>query len=188
MRGCRLCRLARQVGCAGQVPCLSLPLGVRGRSSPVHPHAPAPCALPTCQVRLGLPATQWITVYNAHRPMKQRYHYNVANRWAVVQAGPQAGGPQAEVGIQEASCMGGAAVGRPWGFWLLLACVPHTCPTLTTRAAAWSSTWRRATTTGCTSAAWRAARSCGRSSWTQAPASRHRWERGGCGGLREMGA
>jgi hypothetical protein len=31
------------------------------------------------QVRLGLPATQWITVYNAHRPMKQRYHYNVAN-------------------------------------------------------------------------------------------------------------
>lgn len=32
-----------------------------------------------CQVRLGLPATQWITVYNAHRPMKQRYHYNVAN-------------------------------------------------------------------------------------------------------------
>lgn len=31
------------------------------------------------QVRLGLPATQWITIYNAHRPMKQRYHYNVAN-------------------------------------------------------------------------------------------------------------
>eukprot|EP00983_Pelagomonas_calceolata_P121897 1160850-Pelagomonas_calceolata.AAC.1 len=31
------------------------------------------------QVRLGLPATQWISVYNAHRPMKQRYHYNVAN-------------------------------------------------------------------------------------------------------------
>eukprot|EP00890_Picochlorum_soloecismus_P003283 jgi/Picsp_1/3956/NSC_01468-R1_protein len=31
------------------------------------------------RVRLGLPATQWITVYNAHRPMKQRYHYNVAN-------------------------------------------------------------------------------------------------------------
>jgi hypothetical protein len=31
------------------------------------------------KVRLGLPATQWTTVYNAHRPMKQRYHYNVAN-------------------------------------------------------------------------------------------------------------
>lgn len=30
-------------------------------------------------MRLGLPATQWTTVYNAHRPMKQRYHYNVAN-------------------------------------------------------------------------------------------------------------
>eukprot|EP00873_Tetraselmis_striata_P046190 jgi/Tetstr1/466454/TSEL_010982.t1 len=32
-----------------------------------------------CHERLGVPATQWITVYNAHRPMKQRYHYNVAN-------------------------------------------------------------------------------------------------------------
>jgi len=31
------------------------------------------------KVRQGTPATQWITVYNAHRPMKQRYHYNVAN-------------------------------------------------------------------------------------------------------------
>jgi len=30
------------------------------------------------KVRLGVPATQWITVYNAHKPMKQRYHYNVA--------------------------------------------------------------------------------------------------------------
>ena len=24
------------------------------------------------RIRLGLPATQWITIYNAHRPMKQR--------------------------------------------------------------------------------------------------------------------
>mmetsp|Transcript_9147 Transcript_9147/g.17112 ORF Transcript_9147/g.17112 Transcript_9147/m.17112 type:complete len:599 (+) Transcript_9147:465-2261(+) len=31
------------------------------------------------KIRQGTPATQWITVYNAHRPMKQRYHYNVAN-------------------------------------------------------------------------------------------------------------
>eukprot|EP00245_Coleochaete_scutata_P006001 TRINITY_DN20102_c0_g1_i1.p1 TRINITY_DN20102_c0_g1~~TRINITY_DN20102_c0_g1_i1.p1 ORF type:complete len:771 (-),score=179.79 TRINITY_DN20102_c0_g1_i1:959-3271(-) len=31
------------------------------------------------RVRLGMPATQWITVYNARRPMKQRYHYNVAD-------------------------------------------------------------------------------------------------------------
>jgi len=30
------------------------------------------------KVRLGVPATQWITVYSAHKPMKQRYHYNVA--------------------------------------------------------------------------------------------------------------
>ncbi|XP_024960938.1 casein kinase 1-like protein HD16 isoform X2 [Cynara cardunculus var. scolymus] len=29
--------------------------------------------------RLGSPATQWISVYNARRPMKQRYHYNVAD-------------------------------------------------------------------------------------------------------------
>ena len=29
-------------------------------------------AAPKKKVRLGLPATQWITVYNAHRPMKQR--------------------------------------------------------------------------------------------------------------------
>lgn len=34
---------------------------------------------PKKKVRMGVPATQWITIYNAHRPMKQRYHYNVAN-------------------------------------------------------------------------------------------------------------
>ena len=28
---------------------------------------------PKKRIRLGLPATQWITVYNAHRPMKQRW-------------------------------------------------------------------------------------------------------------------
>jgi hypothetical protein len=27
---------------------------------------------PKKKIRLGLPATQWITVYNALRPMKQR--------------------------------------------------------------------------------------------------------------------
>ena len=27
---------------------------------------------PKKRIRLGLPATQWITIYNAHRPMKQR--------------------------------------------------------------------------------------------------------------------
>uniref|UniRef100_A0A2K2B1Q3 non-specific serine/threonine protein kinase n=1 Tax=Populus trichocarpa TaxID=3694 RepID=A0A2K2B1Q3_POPTR len=31
------------------------------------------------KVRMGMPATQWISVYNAHRSMKQRYHYNVAD-------------------------------------------------------------------------------------------------------------
>eukprot|EP00216_Chloropicon_sp_CCMP2111_P002079 CAMPEP_0198237150 /NCGR_PEP_ID=MMETSP1446-20131203/2987_1 /TAXON_ID=1461542 ORGANISM="Unidentified sp, Strain CCMP2111" /NCGR_SAMPLE_ID=MMETSP1446 /ASSEMBLY_ACC=CAM_ASM_001112 /LENGTH=845 /DNA_ID=CAMNT_0043919185 /DNA_START=215 /DNA_END=2752 /DNA_ORIENTATION=- len=35
--------------------------------------------VPKKKVRLGFPAAQWITVYNAHRPMKQRYHYNVAS-------------------------------------------------------------------------------------------------------------
>ncbi|EPS62497.1 hypothetical protein M569_12290, partial [Genlisea aurea] len=31
------------------------------------------------KVRIGMPATQWISVYNSRRPMKQRYHYNVAD-------------------------------------------------------------------------------------------------------------
>ncbi|KEH36077.1 casein kinase I-like protein [Medicago truncatula] len=34
---------------------------------------------PKKKVRMGQPATQWISVYNARRPMKQRYHYNVAD-------------------------------------------------------------------------------------------------------------
>ncbi|KAK6268099.1 hypothetical protein QUC31_012259 [Theobroma cacao] len=34
---------------------------------------------PKKKVRMGMPATQWISVYNACRPMKQRYHYNVAD-------------------------------------------------------------------------------------------------------------
>ncbi|KAL0858121.1 hypothetical protein Bca101_063275 [Brassica carinata] len=32
---------------------------------------------PRKKIRIGSPATQWISVYNARRPMKQRYHYNV---------------------------------------------------------------------------------------------------------------
>ncbi|XP_074574101.1 casein kinase 1-like protein HD16 [Curcuma longa] len=34
---------------------------------------------PKKKIRMGLPANQWISVYNARRPMKQRYHYNVAD-------------------------------------------------------------------------------------------------------------
>ncbi|XP_078439124.1 casein kinase 1-like protein HD16 [Wolffia australiana] len=34
---------------------------------------------PKKKIRMGTPATQWISVYNARRPMKQRYHYNVAD-------------------------------------------------------------------------------------------------------------
>ncbi|KAJ8773455.1 hypothetical protein K2173_004285 [Erythroxylum novogranatense] len=34
---------------------------------------------PKKKVRLGMPATQWISVYNARKPMKQRYHYNVSD-------------------------------------------------------------------------------------------------------------
>ncbi|CAM8962897.1 unnamed protein product [Rhodiola kirilowii] len=33
---------------------------------------------PKKKTRLGCPSTQWISVYNSRRPMKQRYHYNVA--------------------------------------------------------------------------------------------------------------
>ncbi|XP_020585093.1 casein kinase 1-like protein HD16 isoform X1 [Phalaenopsis equestris] len=34
---------------------------------------------PRKKVRMGMPATQWVSIYNARRPMKQRYHYNVAD-------------------------------------------------------------------------------------------------------------
>lgn len=34
---------------------------------------------PMKKVRLGAPATQWISIYDARRPMKQRYHYNVVD-------------------------------------------------------------------------------------------------------------
>ncbi|XP_057454401.1 casein kinase 1-like protein HD16 [Lotus japonicus] len=34
---------------------------------------------PQKKIRMGLPANQWISVYNARRPMKQRYHYNVSD-------------------------------------------------------------------------------------------------------------
>lgn len=29
---------------------------------------------PKKKVRMGMPATQWISIYNARRPMKQRYN------------------------------------------------------------------------------------------------------------------
>lgn len=35
--------------------------------------------MPLKKIRLGVPATQWVSVYNARQPMKQRYHYNVAD-------------------------------------------------------------------------------------------------------------
>ncbi|KAL6008145.1 Casein kinase 1-like protein hd16 [Asimina triloba] len=35
--------------------------------------------LPKKKIRVGKPATQWISVYNARQPMKQRYHYNVGD-------------------------------------------------------------------------------------------------------------
>ncbi|KAF5822906.1 putative protein kinase CK1-CK1-Pl family [Helianthus annuus] len=34
---------------------------------------------PRKKIRIGVPATQWISVYNARQPMKQRYHYNVSD-------------------------------------------------------------------------------------------------------------
>uniref|UniRef100_A0A7N0TH61 non-specific serine/threonine protein kinase n=1 Tax=Kalanchoe fedtschenkoi TaxID=63787 RepID=A0A7N0TH61_KALFE len=34
---------------------------------------------PKKKVRIGVPATQWISIYNARQPMKQRYHYNVTD-------------------------------------------------------------------------------------------------------------
>ncbi|XP_057508947.1 casein kinase 1-like protein HD16 isoform X2 [Actinidia eriantha] len=35
--------------------------------------------LPKKKVRLGVPATQWVSIYNSRMPMKQRYHYNLAD-------------------------------------------------------------------------------------------------------------
>lgn len=32
---------------------------------------------PKKKIRMGTPANQWISIYNARKPMKQRYHYNV---------------------------------------------------------------------------------------------------------------
>lgn len=32
---------------------------------------------PKKKIRMGMPATQWISVYNARRPMKQRYNINL---------------------------------------------------------------------------------------------------------------
>ncbi|MCD9560982.1 Tau-tubulin kinase 1 [Datura stramonium] len=34
---------------------------------------------PRKKVRMGVPASQWISIYNARKPMKQRYHYNVTD-------------------------------------------------------------------------------------------------------------
>lgn len=34
---------------------------------------------PKKKIRVGMPATQWISVYNGRVPMKQRYHYNVSD-------------------------------------------------------------------------------------------------------------
>ncbi|KAL6179917.1 hypothetical protein ACLB2K_046588 [Fragaria x ananassa] len=34
---------------------------------------------PKKRIRIGAPATQWISVYNGRIPMKQRWHYNVAD-------------------------------------------------------------------------------------------------------------
>lgn len=33
---------------------------------------------PKKKIRIGMPASQWISIYNARRPMKQRYVYFVS--------------------------------------------------------------------------------------------------------------
>lgn len=37
---------------------------------------------PKKKVRMGMPATQWISVYNARRPMKQRFNYSQVPEFA----------------------------------------------------------------------------------------------------------
>ncbi|PAN44587.1 hypothetical protein PAHAL_9G055900 [Panicum hallii] len=54
----------------------ALKVGQKRGRTPAHLDADEQ---PKKKIRLGSPATQWISVYNARRPMKQRYHYNVAD-------------------------------------------------------------------------------------------------------------
>ncbi|KAI3436643.1 hypothetical protein D9Q98_006059 [Chlorella vulgaris] len=51
----------------------------RGRSQLEEMNAEALDGAKRKKIRLGFPASQWVTVYNKHAPMKQRYHYNVSN-------------------------------------------------------------------------------------------------------------
>lgn len=85
-------------------------LGIRDADT-THARVCAHCPTPHSQVRLGLPAAQWITVYNAHRPMKQRYHYNVANS-RVEQ--------HVEKGNDDGLYISSVACCQVWGGWLTI--------------------------------------------------------------------
>ena len=72
---CRPACLLAPPRCTGTTACLrGLPAraACRPACSPPPPSlfAAPPLCLP--QVRLGFPASQWVTVYNKHQPMKQR--------------------------------------------------------------------------------------------------------------------
>jgi hypothetical protein len=64
---------------AGPLPAAALQQPRQGRAAPggPDPPPPPPPPPPPAQVRVGLSAQQWITVYNKCASMKQRYHYNV---------------------------------------------------------------------------------------------------------------
>ncbi|KAG6414500.1 hypothetical protein SASPL_127302 [Salvia splendens] len=55
---------------------ISLFDGIIGPNPDIRPQS---TLKPKKKVRMGMPAIQWISVYNGRRPMKQRYHYNVAD-------------------------------------------------------------------------------------------------------------
>jgi hypothetical protein len=75
---------------------------------------------PKKKIRLGLPATQWITVYNAHRPMKQR---------CVVALHPTAGFCSAvELRLQFWPKGDPARMGRPMLLLFQLRCVAWQVP------------------------------------------------------------
>uniref|UniRef100_A0A1D1Y7G3 non-specific serine/threonine protein kinase n=1 Tax=Anthurium amnicola TaxID=1678845 RepID=A0A1D1Y7G3_9ARAE len=56
--------------------CISLFKGIR---DPEKPISAVDVEQEAEHIRTGKPATQWISVYDARQPMKQRYHYNVTD-------------------------------------------------------------------------------------------------------------
>ena len=106
--------------------------------------------VPKKKIRLGLPAAQWITVYNAHRPMKQ---VRRERQWERERERRKKRTREREESEREKKL-------KKIKNSSLFPTDSATTTTWPTRAS--SSTSTRETTTASTSLPWRAARSCGR--------------------------